>query len=196
MKRLIAIVAIAFLSSAAPAHAAAYEYWSYFHSDGTAWAMSMEGATFVPADGSVEGWRYVKTSGDELAPNPRVAPDFASLCAAVPEEAGKKRVGLVVDFGTVAPADEADTLATCVSIEESADGFSVLQAATTIASDSGMVSCIQGVPSATCEAVPALATTTAAENETTPSSSSPLPILLGVLAIGAIVVAVTRRRKG
>jgi MYXO-CTERM domain-containing protein len=185
-----------FLSAlaAAPAQAATYQYWSYFHGDTTAWTMSMEGATYVPGDGTVEGWRYVETTGDEIAPEPRVAPDFASLCGNTAAEAGKKRVGLVVDYGTVDASDTADTLATCVLVDEGADGFAVLQAATTITTDNGMVSCIQGVPSASCDAVPGIVTTSTSETAT-PSSNRGIVIgiLAAVLLLGALVV--TRRRR-
>lgn len=179
-----------------PAQAATYQYWSYFHSGDAAWTMSMEGASRIPADGTVEGWRFVETSGDALAPEPRVAPDFTALCAGVEAPAGQKRVALVVDYGTVSAADQRDTLSTCVTVEESADGFAVLQAATTILATDGMVSCIQGVPSATCEPVPSLVTTTA--GETTRANSGLSSWIYAVIAaglVGAFLLLGRRKRN-
>lgn len=175
-------VTIAFIPTSA--QAAEYEYWSYFHGADGAWSMSMEGATYIPADGTIEGWRYVKTAGDALPENPRVAPDFNSICANTQPEEGKKRVGLVVDFGTVASDDERPPVTECALVDEGADGFAVLSAVR-IVTDNGMVSCIEGVPSSTCEAVPALMTTTAVD-ESEDSSSLPIgPLLLFVALVGA-----------
>jgi hypothetical protein len=196
-KIAIAIASIAFmLIPTSAAHAAEYQYWSYFHSQDRTWAMAMEGATFIPADGTVEGWRYVKTAGEEMPALPRVAPDFAALCAETEPAAGKKRVGLVIDFGTVASEDERETLATCVQVDENADGFQVLSAASTIASDSGMVSCIQGIPSASCEAVPDVTTQAGAEALTDDSRFSPGPLLLfAVMLLAGLAFLIRSRRR-
>jgi hypothetical protein len=196
-KVAIVLAAIAaLLLPASSASAAEYEYWSYFHGQDRTWSMAMEGATFIPADGTVEGWRYVKTSGEEMAPMPRVAPDFEALCSETDSVAGKKRVGLVIDFGTVTDADQRDTVATCVLVDESADGFEVLSSASTITSTSGMVSCIQGVPSGTCEAVPDVTTQTTQDSATSTSGVSPGPLLLfAVMLLSGLAFLIRSRRR-
>lgn len=184
------------LGQGSPAVAAEYQYWSYFHGEGAAWSMAMTGADFVPNDGTIEGWRYVKTVGDETAVEPRVAPSFDALCASVPAESGKKRVALVVDYGTVDAADESETLATCVQIDATATGFDVLSAATTIESADGMVTCIQGVPSASCKPVPTLYTDTG-EKESLPRAGVPalsIFVVILLIGVGALLAVRSRRR--
>ena len=190
---LIALIAIPVLTAVAPAQAATYQYWSYFHSGEGAWVMAMEGATRVPADGTVEGWRFVETSGDEMAPEPRVAPDFTALCAGVEAAAAQKRVALVVDYGTV--VDERDTLSTCVSVPADADGFAVLQAATTIEAANGMLTCVQGIPSSSCEAVPDLIATTTGSVEPDSGISVTTVIYLTAAIVVAIAFLIRRFRK-
>ena len=112
MLAVFAASAITVLALAPAAHAAsAYRYWSYFTSSDGTWTYAMKGpADLVPADGTVEGWRFAVTS-DAMAtpPTPVQAPDFATLCKDVPAEAGKKRVGLVIDAGPAAVAQQRET---------------------------------------------------------------------------------------
>ena len=90
---------------AAPAHAAAYRYWTYWQapSGRSAWTFATQGpGTSVPADGSVEGWRFgvttaVRATADDA---PRHAARLRRRSAAsTPAAAGRKRVALVVDPG-------------------------------------------------------------------------------------------------
>lgn len=94
------MVAFATLVSTAPqASAANYLYWSYWQQTAGKWAFSSVGADkATPSDGAVEGWRWAIDDGSGSR-SPRVLPTFEQLCASTPAEAGKKRVGLVVDFG-------------------------------------------------------------------------------------------------
>ena len=81
-----------------------YRFWGYYQYSGGQWAFAQKGSeVVVPADGSVEGWRYAV--GGVKPRVPRAAGDFATICGATPAETGKKRVALVIDPGT--PADSA-----------------------------------------------------------------------------------------
>ena len=72
---------------AAPAQAAAYRYWGYFHLTKGAWAFAATGpAQIVPADGAVDGWRFAVADESSIR-TPRATPTFAALCsstAAIP----------------------------------------------------------------------------------------------------------------
>src|SRR4051812_47310980 len=97
---------------AAPAQAAAFRYWSYWHVSDGAWKFSPIGATgYRPGDGQVEAWRFAVSPGTTSAPAPRTAPAtaFATICAKTPAEDGMKRVALVVDFGTEADAPSGES---------------------------------------------------------------------------------------
>ncbi|MFJ9346124.1 SCO2322 family protein [Streptomyces sp. NPDC101237] len=105
---LLAVAALV-LSAAAPAQAAGYRYWSFWERDGARWTYATQGpATARPDDGAVEGYRFAVSEDSGDASRPRGAADFATICAAVPAAAGKKRVGLVLDFGTAADAPSAE----------------------------------------------------------------------------------------
>lgn len=55
----------------------------------------------MPPDGAVDGWRFaVSPDGGQDAARPRTAGDFAAVCADTPAQAGRKRVAVVLDFGT------------------------------------------------------------------------------------------------
>ncbi|KEF07522.1 MULTISPECIES: SCO2322 family protein [Streptomyces] len=103
---------------AAPAQAQDYRYWSFWDgpaagasaSKGGGWSYATEGpATSRPRDGAVAGFRFTVSAGSAEAGRPRRAADFAAICAKTPAEDGKKRVGLVLDFGTKAEAPRGET---------------------------------------------------------------------------------------
>jgi len=117
---------------AAPAQAASYRYWGYFHLTKGAWTFAATGpAQAVPANGAVEGWRFAVADESSIR-TPRATPTFAALCTGTAIKAGTKRVGLVLDFGR--PADSADSATppapktTCVTVPEKATGSDVLVA--------------------------------------------------------------------
>ena len=149
------LVMVAGVAIAAPAQAAAYRYWGYFHLEKGAWAFAQSGpAQFVPKDGAVEGWRFA-VADESSVRDPRATPTFDTLCAATKVAAGTKRVGLVIDYGR--PADSADgtqppaVRATCVAVPEKATGSDVLVAAgATLRLEKGMTCGIDGWPAAGC----------------------------------------------
>jgi hypothetical protein len=167
---------IATVALAPAAHAdSAYRYWSYFTSSDGTWAFAMKGpADLVPADGTVEGWRFAVTS-DAMAtpPTPFAAPDFATLCKDVPAEEGKKRVGIVIDAGPAAVAPDGETplnqSVACTVVEMDATGLQVLESLDKVRLDKGMVCGIDGYPASECS--PAVDIALASLNGDTPSSA-------------------------
>src|SRR6185436_11882561 len=128
---------------AAPAQAAAFRYWGYYHLTNGAWAFSQTGAgQTVPAAGSVEGWRFAVAAENSPRP-PRATQSFDTLCAGTPVKAATKRVGLVIDYGR--PADSASGArppaprATCVAVPLKATGSDVLAVGSTLYLDLGQI---------------------------------------------------------
>jgi hypothetical protein len=149
------LVALTGVAVAAPAQAAAYRYWGYFHLTKGAWAFAQTGpAQATPADGAVEGWRFAVA--DEASVRlPRTTPTFAALCSSTAPAAGSKRVGLIIDFGR--PADSADGATppvpkvTCVSVPVKASGSDVLVAGgATLRLDKALSCGIDGWPATGC----------------------------------------------
>ena len=139
----------------APAQAAAYRYWGYFHVAKGAWAFAPTGAAqAIPADGAVEGWRFAVADESSIR-TPRATPTFAALCAGSAITAGNKRVGLVIDFGR--PADSVDGAtppapkATCVTVPQKATGADILVAGGATLRLSKALDCaIDGYPATGC----------------------------------------------
>ncbi|WP_175607652.1 SCO2322 family protein [Peterkaempfera bronchialis] len=98
------------LLGATPAHATGYRYWSFWDWSQGAWTYQQQGpATYRPLDGGVDGWRFaVSPDGGSDAARPRAAGDFAAICATTPPRDGRKRVAVVLDFGTPADAPSGE----------------------------------------------------------------------------------------
>ncbi|GAA0436404.1 SCO2322 family protein [Streptomyces luteireticuli] len=96
---------LAVLFAAAPAQAAGYRYWSFWQGGGgKGWTYATQGPSLArPGDGETVGFRFAVSKDSADAAKPRTAPDFAAVCARTPAEEGRKRVAVVLDFGT--PAD-------------------------------------------------------------------------------------------
>ncbi|MFJ9705850.1 SCO2322 family protein [Streptomyces sp. NPDC101234] len=96
-------------TAAGPAQAAGYRYWSFWERDGSRWTYATQGpSTAQPADGAVEGFRFAVSEDSADASRPRGAADFGTICADTPAVRGKKRVALVIDFGTTADAPSGE----------------------------------------------------------------------------------------
>ncbi|MFJ4436222.1 SCO2322 family protein [Streptomyces sp. NPDC088923] len=99
------------LGLAAPASAAsAYRYWSFWErTDAGAWQYATRGPALArPGDGDVAGFRFAVSEDADDATRPRETADFAAICAGTKARAGRKRVGLVIDFGTAADAPSGE----------------------------------------------------------------------------------------
>jgi len=152
---ILALVTAAGGAVAAPAQAAAYRYWGYFHLDKGAWAFAQTGpGQVVPADGTVDGWRFA-VADESSVRTPRVTPTFDALCAQTAVKAGTKRVGLVIDYGRAADSSDGTTppaaRATCVAVPVKATGSDILVAAgATLRLDKALTCAINGWPAAGC----------------------------------------------
>lgn len=148
------------LASLTPASAAntGYRYWGYFQAapKATTWTAAMTGPTVDIADGAVEGWAF--TFSSEAVPDassPSVLPDFQSLCAKTKAVTGKKRIGIVIDFGPayLAPSSEKPlkTVKRCIVIDKKAQGIDVLGKVVRVRADkSGLICGLGGYPRKEC----------------------------------------------
>ncbi|MEV8126267.1 SCO2322 family protein [Streptomyces sp. NPDC085944] len=111
-RRLVLLFLAAFLliGTAGQAQAAGYRYWSFWDRDGGTWVYATQGpSTTRPSDGDVQGFRFAVSENSGDAAQPRGTADFASICAKTPAEEGRKRVALVLDFGTAPDAPSGET---------------------------------------------------------------------------------------
>jgi hypothetical protein len=133
-----------------------YKFWNYFHGHGSTWQFADTGAaSYIPGDGSVEGWRYGISDGVH-GRQPRTVPNFGAICADSPAESGEKRVAVVIDYGLFEEAPTGETppkpVGACAVVPTEFNGEQVLQAVATIRIDA-MVCGISGYPATGC-AVP------------------------------------------
>jgi hypothetical protein len=159
---LIAIILIASQAiSMAPSNAAAkgYRYWGYFQAapGATTWTAAMTGPTVDIKDGAVEGMSFVFSSDDIPSVAPSVKPDFAAICGNTKATSGKKRIGLVIDFGNkaYAPAGEKvqKTITRCVTTAMGSQGIDVLGQVVKVRADkSGLICGFNGYPKKECGA--------------------------------------------
>lgn len=155
LRRLTAALALALVAALmAPgaAHAVGYQFWGFFQLTDDEWGFASEGAgTFVPDDGTVEGYRFAVSADDDVRV-PRAVLTFDEICADTPAEDGMKRVGVVVDPGRDVDAPEGETLfdpgAQCVVADTDATSQEVLEAAAqdVRVNDSGFICGIGGFP--------------------------------------------------
>ena len=219
-----ALVAVSLFGSAATASATespnpvsstgtTYVYWSYWNgqADGT-WAASNVGAgSDTPADGSVVGWRWSAGASGDINQPPREAASFAAICDSTPPQAGQKRVGVVIDFGTPAVAPDGQTppanVTKCVVGASTENGLQVTSgAAAERSTPEGQVCGLDGYPATGCGGpVPvasAIAEASAAPStapaSTESSSTSWVPFVIGLLILLALIaggVAIAKNRK-
>ncbi|GGQ50919.1 SCO2322 family protein [Kitasatospora griseola] len=155
---LLGVLAALLGPAAGSAQAADYRYWSFWKGGADGWAFQQVGPTGnVPADGAVDGWRFVLSpDGGQDAPRPSLPADFSAICANTAPDGGRKRVAVVLDFGTAkdAPNGEkpAEARSVCASVPTAANSAEVLAAvAAPLRYDSGGLLCaIAGYPRAGC----------------------------------------------
>ncbi|MBK8757202.1 MAG: hypothetical protein IPM08_08785 [Actinomycetales bacterium] len=220
-RRLVAGVVLALLALVAGpalvAQAANYQFWGYWQLTSGSWAFAQNGPDqTVPADGSVEGWRFAVDDGSGTR-KPRVTPTFDQVCAATPAESGKKRVAVVIDAGREADGDGTAKppapVVGCAKVATTATGSQVLAAVSTVRVDKGMVCGINGYPAAGCggevatlseaqkaaDTPIAFATPTPSATNAAAGSSSGFPVtavvVVGLAALIVLVVARMRSRS-
>ncbi|WP_328881999.1 SCO2322 family protein [Streptomyces sp. NBC_00299] len=108
---ILLLAALVLVTGAAQgAQATGYRYWSFWDRDGDKWTYATQGpSTARPSDGDVQGFRFAVSEDSKDAAQPRGAAVFAVICARTPAQDGKKRVALVIDFGTTADAPSGET---------------------------------------------------------------------------------------
>ncbi|MEU6989241.1 SCO2322 family protein [Streptomyces sp. NPDC046465] len=151
------VAAVVGLLVAAPAQAAGYRYWSFWDRDGSAWTYASQGpGTARPDDGAVQGFRFAVSEDSKDAAKPRGAADFKDICADTPAEDGRKRVALVVDFGTSGDAPDGENppkpRTACARVAEDATSAEALASvAKPLRYDSKALLCaIDGYPKSGC----------------------------------------------
>lgn len=142
-----------------PANAAGkgYRYWSYYHSDqkSLTWVASQTGAAVDVAGGEVEGWVFTFDGDDVPSTPPSIKPDFAKICGSKKAPNGKKKVGLIIDFGKRVYAPQGEkipaTITRCVITSTKSQGIDILAQAVAVRSDSsGFVCGLKGYPAKEC----------------------------------------------
>ena len=198
---ILILVTLAGGLSVAPAQAAAYRYWGYFHVTSGAWAFAQTGpAQAIPADGSVDGWRFAVADESSMR-TPRATPAFETICAGTAITAGHKRVGLVIDFGRPGDAPDGAKVppapqATCVAVPTKASGSDVLVAAgNTLRLDKALTCGIDGWPATGCGEPVAPVPAAAASPDTKITIAPPAPAAMSG-ATGQPVTASSNSSRG
>ncbi|MFH8656352.1 SCO2322 family protein [Streptomyces afghaniensis] len=107
---LLLLASLLLCAGAGQAQAARYQYWSFWERDGDHWVYATQGpSTARPSDGDVQGFRFAVSEDSGNAARPRGEADFKTICAATPARDGKKRVALLLDFGTTTDAPSGET---------------------------------------------------------------------------------------
>lgn len=107
---LLLLASLLLCAGAGQAEAAGYRYWSFWERDGEQWVYATQGPSLArPSDGDVQGFRFAVSEDSASATRPRGTADFATICARTPAKDGRKRVALVIDFGTPADAPGGET---------------------------------------------------------------------------------------
>lgn len=152
---IAAVLAAAFgILTVGPADAASYRFWGYYQLTGDTWAFAQKGSDqTVPKDGSVDGWRFA-VSDPSASRFPRAVLTFDQICGATPAEDGKKRVGVVVDFGRAADspggATPPEPEAVCAVLPPDATSTEALKAAGELRVEKGLVCAVAGYPATGC----------------------------------------------
>lgn len=186
------------LAGAGQAQAVGYRYWSFWEQNGTAWTYATQGPSLArPADGDVQGFRFSVSEDSADAAKPRGTADFDTICAKTPAQDGKKRVALVIDFGTPADAPSGETpppgRTACAQIPENATTAEALASvAKPLRYDTNALLCaIAGYPEKGCgEQVSTKQPPAPAEKAPKPSDSGPsVGLIAGIAAVALLATA-------
>ena len=205
---------------AGPANAEdGYRYWGYYHVENGAYAFAKTGpAGYTPKDGAEEAFRFgTSTASAGVKPRADLAKlGFATVCKDTRTAAGKKRVAVLLDYGTAADAAGASTpkpKAACAQVPTAATGQQVLAAVAQVRASKGLVCALDGYPASGCGdpvknatvpsseptvafALPASSTGTASGSG---SGGSTTPLLVGggvlVVLLGAGGYVLSRRTR-
>ncbi len=195
------VAALAVCAAAPTAQAAGYRYWSFWDREGSSWMYATQGpSTAVPSDGAVQGFRFTLSEDSSDAATPRGTATFGTICARTPAQDGKKRVALVIDFGTKSESPSGETppkqRTVCARVAEDATTAEALASvAKPLRYDSNALLCaIAGYPSAGCGEEVAKTTHKSAEKSDGPSVGLWAGVA-GVTTLGAAALWQARRRR-
>ena len=190
----------------------AYRYWTYWWGQDGAWTYASSGPDDrVVVDGDVEGWLFQASAEATPSTKPGELPDFGALCTG-PAEAGKVRVGVVIDYGTSADTPEGSEIpegqnpqTNCAIVPEGSTGSQVLSSITEVRAEGGAVCGITQYPATGCfetvaagESAPSPSAAAAADGESDTTTAGWM--LMGILIVLIIAVftrmALNRRKAG
>ncbi|MFI9718514.1 SCO2322 family protein [Streptomyces sp. NPDC052396] len=188
----------------APAQAAGYRYWSFWQSGGSGWTYATQGpAQARPADGQSIGFRFAVSQDSADAAKPRTAPAFGAVCDATPAQEGRKRVAVVLDFGTAADAPDRERppagRTACAQLPRDASAGDALAAvAKPLRYNSAALLCaISGYPRAGCgEQVDGQQPATAGSAGGDGPSVGLIAAVAAVVVLGAAALWQARHRRG
>jgi len=155
---LAAVVITALSIPSSQASSTGWRYWGYFQAapGASTWTPAMTGPTVNVADGSVEGWAFT-FSNDAIpdAKSPKRAPSFSKICAKTKAVTGKKRIAVMIDFGSAVLRPKGEStprlVQRCVVADKDALGIDVLgQVAKVRAQGSGFICGLNGYPAKEC----------------------------------------------
>lgn len=203
---LLLLASLLLGAGAGRAEAAGYRYWSFWEHDAGQWVYATQGPSLArPSDGDVQGFRFAVSEDSADAPRPRGKAEFATICAKTPAQDGRKRVALVIDFGTPSDAPGGETppaaRTACARVSPDATTAEALAAvAKPLRYDTDALLCaISGYPEKGCgEQVSSKESQKPAVEKSTPSDDGPsLGLLAGVAVVvllgGAAIWQVRRR---
>ncbi|GGW82268.1 SCO2322 family protein [Streptomyces lomondensis] len=201
---LLLLASLLLCAGAGQAQAAGYRYWSFWERDGDRWVYATQGPSMIrPSDGDVQGFRFAVSEDSADAVRPRGKADFASICAKTPARDGKKRVALVLDFGTPADAPRSETpppaRTTCARVSPDATTAEALAAvAKPLRYGTNALLCaIAGYPEQGCGEQVAKKQNTGAEKKEQPDNGPSLGLVAGIAVVvllgGAAIWQVRRR---
>ena len=192
------------LAGAGQAQAVGYRYWSFWEQNGTAWTYATQGPSLVrPSDGDVQGFRFSVSTDSADAAKPRGTADFDTICAKTPAADGRKRVALVIDFGTPADAPSGETpppgRTACAQVAEDATTAEALASvAKPLRYDTNALLCaIAGYPKKGCGEQVSAEKAPAPAEKRTDSSGPSVGLIAGITVVallGAAAIWQARRR--
>ncbi|MFE9026529.1 SCO2322 family protein [Streptomyces iakyrus] len=203
---LLFLASLLLCAGAGQAQAAGYRYWSFWERDAGRWVYATQGPSLArPSDGDVQGFRFAVSEDSASAVRPRGTADFATICAKTPAQEGRKRVALVIDFGTPSDAPGGETppaaRTACARVSPDATTAEALAAvAKPLRYDTNALLCaISGYPEQGCgEQVSKERQERPAAEKNSPSDGGPsLGLVAGiavVVVLGGAAVWQVRRR--
>jgi hypothetical protein len=134
-----------------------YKYWNYFHVTGGKYVFAKTGpGGYTPKDGSVEAYRYgLSSTAKGILPRTAATTyTAADICTGTKAASGQKRVGVLIDYGTAADADQGTTVpkprAACAVVPTNANGLQVLDKVAKVRVEKQLTCGIDGYPVRTC----------------------------------------------